>query len=130
MRRIFILGLAMIVYGAAGAPASAKYPILSLFTRTSDGPYQPQVRHYVVIDPVPPAGTPNNIGTSSTNGLTYQPTKHAAHHGGPAPQLWRQYELSTPTYPYGYFGARHANERQTRGSYYDDYRDTAIIRGR
>lgn len=111
---------------SAPTPALAKYPVLSLFTARSDGPYQPQARRYVVVDPVPVAPDYPAGRHGSHSGAA----RHAADVAATNPPLWRKHEAVTPVYPYGWFGARHSNERQTRGSYYDNYVDSAIIRGR
>lgn len=108
------------------ATAEAKYPVLSLFTGRSDGPYQPAPRRYTVVDPVPVAPS----YPAGHHGHQSGAARHAAEVAANNPPLWRKHEAVTPVYPYGWFGARHANERQTRGSYYDNYVDTAIIRGR
>lgn len=97
-------------------PVDAAYPVLSRFTTTYDGAYQPQVRRYVVVDPVPAQGP--------------AVSKHAHGHHGPPELLWRRADVAVPTYPYGWFGARHATECWSRGSYYDDYRDHSVLRGR
>lgn len=119
-----ILLAATTIAGIAPDTASAKYPILSLFTTRSDGPYQPAPRRYAVVDPVPVA--PSYPAGHHGEGAA----RHAAEVAAQNPPLWRKHEVVTPVYPYGWFGARHASERQTRGSYYDDYTDTAIMRGR
>lgn len=96
---------------------SAGYPVLSKFTRTADGPYRPQVRKYVTIDPTPVAPPPA--------------AGRFAHHAPPEQgPLWARRDAGVPTYPYGWFGARHATDRTTRGSYYDDYYEVNVLRGR
>jgi hypothetical protein len=117
----------VLFFGLAAENANAKYPVLSLFTGRSDGPYQPAPRRYTVVDPVPVAPTyPVGPHGHAHSGAARHAAEVAAQN---APQ-WRKHDAVTPVYPYGWFGARHASERQTRGSYYDDYNDTAIIRGR
>ncbi len=111
-----IVCLAALVFGAAPS-AWAGYPVLSKFTRTADGPYRPQVRKYVTIDPTPVAPSP-------AGGRFAQ---HAPAETGP---LWARRDAGLPVYPYGWFGARHATDRTTRGSYYDDYREVNVLRGR
>lgn len=124
------MALAILV-GFASETAVAKYPVLSLFTGRSDGPYQPAPRRYTVVDPVPvaptyPAGAHGHAHGHAHSGAA----RHAAEVAAQNPPQWRKHDAVTPVYPYGWFGARHASERQTRGSYYDDYNDTAIMRGR
>jgi len=99
----------------------AGYPILSRFTRTADGPYQPQVRRFTVVDPTPvapqwPVGRHGQV--------------RGADGHSPEATLWARREAGTPAYPYGWFGARHSTEFGSRGSYYDDYEQTSILRGR
>lgn len=146
MRRTLrrIMHWTVVVIGAAAlpsigaAPALAKYPVLSLFTGRSDGPYQPAPRRFIVVDPVPveptyPAG--HHAGHHGAQHSGQHPTqsgaaRHAAEVAASNPPLWRKQDVVTPVYPYGWFGARHGNERQVRGSYYDNYVDTNILRGR
>jgi hypothetical protein len=114
--------LAIVVAVAGNAcEADAGYPVLSRFTRTADGPYQPQVRRFTVVDPTPVAPQ-------------YAVGRHGhvwgAHRLPPDTTLWARREADVPSYPYGWFGARHATEFGSRGSYYDDYEQTAILRGR
>lgn len=120
MRWTWIVIGAISLSSFVASQAEAKYPVLSLFTGRADGPYQPAPRRYIVVDPVPVEPAPAG--------------RHHGHGGAPVaandPPLWRRQDAVTPIYPYGWFGARHANERQTRGSYYEDYEDTAILRGR
>lgn len=114
--------------GIFAATAEAKYPVLSLFTGRSDGPYQPAPRRYTVVDPVPVAPSYGAAlhGRHPHPGAAQHAAEVAAQNG---PQ-WKKHDVVAPVYPYGWFGARHASERQTRGSYYGDYSDAAIIRGR
>ena len=84
--------------------------------------YELSKGRYVVVDPIAPR-------TSAYGDL------HAAGHpphGAPhaSQELWRRHDLATPVYPYGWFGARPANSRSTRGSYYEDYENVTIFRGR
>lgn len=117
------LSLALVVASFnVASTADAKYPILTQMTKRADGPYQPEVRRYVVVDPIAPR-TP-----------AYGDLHAAGHppHGAPhaSQELWRRHDLATPVYPYGWFGARPANSRSTRGSYYEDYENVTIFRGR
>ncbi|MBA4018728.1 MAG: hypothetical protein C0483_16295 [Pirellula sp.] len=107
---------------AAASVADAKYPILTQMTKRADGPYQPEVRRYVVVDPIPP-----RAHASGDLHAAGHPMHGAAH---AQPELWRRYDMATPVYPYGWFGARPANTRSTRGSYYEDYENVTIFRGR
>lgn len=117
------LALALVVLSFTVAQnAEAKYPILTQMTKRADGPYQPEVRRYVVVDPIAPHAAAH--GDLHAMG-------HGPHDAAHAPQeLWRRHDLATPVYPYGWFGARPANSRSTRGSYYEDYENVTIFRGR
>jgi hypothetical protein len=112
--------IGLMLAGTAGI-AEAGYPILSRFTRTADGPYQPQVRRFTVVDPTPVAPQ-----------LSVGRHGHVvgAHRHQSDTTLWARREADAPSYPYGWFGARHSTEYSSRGSYYDDYEQTAILRGR
>jgi hypothetical protein len=101
--------------------AEAGYPILSRFTRTADGPYQPQVRRFTVVDPTPVAPQ-----------LAVGPHGHVrgGHRQMADTTLWARREAGVPSYPYGWFGARHSTEFSSRGSYYDDYEQTSVLRGK
>lgn len=117
----FALALAVVSF-AVVPNAEAKYPILTQMTKRADGPYQPEVRRYVVVDPI----APHSAAYGDIHAMGHAP--HGAAH---APQeLWRRHDLATPVYPYGWFGARPANSRSTRGSYYEDYENVTIFRGR
>ncbi|MBN8627799.1 MAG: hypothetical protein J0M17_20155, partial [Planctomycetes bacterium] len=125
MRHALLTFAALVIVATFAAVAEAKYPIASHMARRADGPYQPEIRRYVVVDPI---AAPTPFG----NGAAAHGSGHAGHsHFAHAQQeQWRRYDLATPVYPYGWFGARPANSRSVRGSYYDDYEQTTIFRGR
>lgn len=110
------LGLSAILAACVVWPgtAEARYPIASRFTRTANGPYQPQLRRYVVVDPKA-AAMPGHAG----------PHDVAQHQ-----VLWERHDAAVPAYPYGWFGARAATQNYTRTGYYDNYWDNNILRGR
>jgi hypothetical protein len=119
LRVAIALVLGATLAGTAGI-VEAGYPVLSWFTRTADGPYQPQVRRFTVVDPTPV--TPQlAVGRHG---------QAIGHHRQADTTLWARREAGVPAYPYGWFGARHSTEFSSRGSFYDDYEQTAILRGR
>lgn len=120
LRGLAVAAIALVLAGIAGV-AEAGYPILSRFTRTADGPYQPPVRRFTVVDPTPVAP---QLPVGRHGHVT------AAHRHQADATLWARREAGVPSYPYGWFGARHSTEFSSRGSYYDDYEQTAILRGR
>lgn len=122
MKPIRLVTLLVVASFAVVSIADAKYPILTQMTKRADGPYQPEVRRYVVVDPIAPRAPA--YGDLHASG---HPPHAAAH---PQQELWRRHEMATPVYPYGWFGARPANSRSTRGSYYEDYENVTIFRGR
>jgi hypothetical protein len=125
MRHALLTFAALVIVATIAAVAEAKYPIASHMARRADGPYQPEIRRYVVVDPVPQSPA---FGSGVTGqGAAISGQSHFAHS---QPELWRRHDLATPVYPYGWFGARPANSRSVRGSYYDDYEQTTIFRGR
>lgn len=115
VRRLGILTTVCAATVCATPTVDAGYPVLSHFTRTYNGPYQPQLRRYVVVDPVdaghapPPPGRPHTVQDAP---------------------LWARRDAAVPTYPYGWFGARAATNYYGRGSYTDTYRDYSVLRGR
>lgn len=109
--------IALSVALGASSTVNAGHPLLTYWARQSTGPYAPQTGRYVVVDPVPVA-----------------PTHSPHHHGAQAAagtELWERRDLTPHTYPYGWFGAApHASNSWKHTSYYDNYRDYRVLRGR
>ncbi len=123
MMKSIHLALTLVVASfAVVSNVDAKYPILTQMTKRADGPYQPEVRRYVVVDPIAPRAP----AYGDLHAAGHPP--HGAAHA--QQELWRRHDLATPVYPYGWFGARPANSRSARGSYYEDYENVTIFRGR
>ena len=79
--------------------------------------YRPSVSNYVVVDPAPYAAVrrPTSRHPSQQPGATVTSN---------APVLWREHDLPSAMYPYGWFGARSGKpDIRTRGSYSERYND-------
>lgn len=97
---VCLLGTLMAAEASAGWPWPARIR-----------PYQASVDNYVVVEPVP--GFATGVGK----------------HGAPNDHVefpWRAHELPTPSYPYGWFGARVQPQHQTHHSYYGTYRERML----
>ena len=105
------LGIALLTAAVCAAPAAAGYPVLSLFTRQSTGPYRPQVNRYITIDPVPEASVNSPSVTADC-------------------RTWERRDTGRAVYPYGWFGVRSATNRWSHINYYGDTEDVRVTRGK
>src|SRR5688572_27960129 len=90
--RIVVALLLGVLLAGIAREAEGAYPILGRFTRTADGPYQPQVRRFTVVDPTPvapqlPVGRHGHVV--------------GAHRHQADAQLWARRDAGVPSYPYG-----------------------------